>query len=117
MLIPDYYARLDGPDPLSALELVEPDVRFLIAVPSGEISGGFDELRDYITARPTGIGRVHRSLRCSTDRDIESVYGQVTERGVSIGSFSALGRVSEVGRLSHYQAFFHPEFAMLPAVS
>lgn len=117
MLIPDYYARLDGQEPLTGLELVDPDVRFLIVVPTGEVSGGYDALCDYITGRPVAIGREHRVLRGSRDGDLESVYGQVTEHGRSIGSFAALGRVTEGGRLSHYQAFFHPDFGMYPSVS
>jgi hypothetical protein len=117
MLVPEYYARLDGPEPLTGLHLVEPDIRFLIALPSGEVSGGHDELRAYIERRPVDAQRVHRILRRCVDDDLETVYGQVTEHGRSIGSFAAVGRVSESGRLSHYQAFFHPEFGMYPPVS
>jgi hypothetical protein len=33
VVIVDYFARLDGPDPMSGLELAEPDVEFLLALP------------------------------------------------------------------------------------
>ena len=36
MVIVDYYSRLDGAEPLSGLDLVEPDIEFLIALPGGE---------------------------------------------------------------------------------
>ena len=39
MIIEDYYARLDGPEPLTGLDLVEPDVEFLIALPGTEVRG------------------------------------------------------------------------------
>jgi hypothetical protein len=117
MLIPKYYSCLDGPTPLAGLEFVEPDIRFLIVVPSGEVSGGYDELCAYIERRPPDVERVHHVLRGNIDRDLETIYGQVTERGRSIGSFVSVGRVSESGRLSHYQAFFHPDFGMYPPVS
>ncbi|ABW12998.1 conserved hypothetical protein [Parafrankia sp. EAN1pec] len=115
MVIPEYFACLDGLQPLSGLELVEPDVEFLIALPDHEVSGcGKEDLGAYIAGRPA-VGRRHRVLRAVADRDLEMVYGQVVEGdGVGTGSFVSVGLVSPAGRLARYKSFFHPEFGMYP---
>ncbi|MGW4527551.1 nuclear transport factor 2 family protein [Amycolatopsis sp. NPDC004378] len=115
MIIEDYYARLDGPEPLSALDLVEPEVEFLIALPGNEIRGsGSADLKDYITARPA-VGRRHHVRRRGVDGDLELVYGIITEGdGRGTGSFSAVAEVSPAGRVRRYQVFFHPEFSLFP---
>ena len=90
MIIDDYYARLDGPEPLTGLDLVEPDVEFLIALPGTEVAGvGRDALRDYVARRPA-VGRRHTVLRRSTDGDLEMVYGVITEGdGRGTGAFTS----------------------------
>ncbi|BBG02719.1 MULTISPECIES: hypothetical protein [Pseudonocardia] len=115
MVIVDYYSRLDGPEPLSGLDLVEPDVEFLIALPNGEVTGsGRDDLAAYVSGRPP-VGRKHAVLRSSADGDLEMVYGVVTERdGRGTGAFSAVALVSPNGLVARYQAFFHPSFTMYP---
>ena len=115
MVIVDYFARLDGPDPMSGLELTEPDVEFLLALPDREVRGsGLDDLTAYIAGRPA-VGRKHVILRSSTDIDLEMVYGLVTEGdGQGTGSFVSVGLVSPGGRLARYQSFFHPVFGMFP---
>ncbi|GAB3150769.1 hypothetical protein GCM10027258_49340 [Amycolatopsis stemonae] len=115
MIIEDYYARLDGPEPLSALDLVEPEVEFLIALPGKEIRGsGPADLKDYIAARPD-VGRRHHVRRRGVDGDLELVYGIITEGdGRGTGSFSAAAEVSPAGRVRRYQVFFHPEFSLFP---
>ena len=115
MLIAEYFTRLDGPDPLSGLDLVEPDVEFLLALPDGQRTGqGRAALGEYIAGRPN-VGRRHRVLRRSRDGDLEMVYGIVVEgAGSGTGSFVSVGLVSPAGRLARYQSFFHPEFGMYP---
>ncbi|MBK1787421.1 nuclear transport factor 2 family protein [Prauserella cavernicola] len=115
MIIEDYYARLDGPRPLDGLELVEPDVAFLFALPGHEVSGtDRDDLKAYIEGRPP-VGRKHQVLRRSRDGDLEMVYGIVTEGdGRGTGSFSAVALLSSDRRVARYQAFFHPTFALFP---
>lgn len=116
MLIADYFARLDGESPLTGLELVEPDIEFLLALPGNEITGrGHDDLGAYISGRPA-VGRRHRVLRSAVDGELELVYGVVVEGAEETvtGAFTAVGLVSPNGRLARYQAFFHPTFSVLP---
>lgn len=115
VIIEDYYARLDGPEPLSALELVEPRVEFLIALPGNEVRGtGLADLTAYITARPD-VGRRHHVRRRGVDGELEMVYGLITEGdGRGTGSFSAAAEISPAGRVARYQVFFHPEFSIFP---
>lgn len=116
VLIADYFARLDGPEPLTGLELVEPDIEFLLALPGSEISGrGLDDLGSYISGRPA-VGRKHRVLRSCRDHELEMVYGVVVEgpEEKPTGSFASVGVVSPHDRLARYQAFFHPTFSMFP---
>jgi hypothetical protein len=115
VVIADYFARLDGPDPMSALELAEPDIEFLLALPDREVRGsGLDDLTAYISGRPA-VGRKHVVLRSSTDGDLEMVYGLVTEGdGHGTGSFVSVGLISPTGRLARYQSYFHPVFGMFP---
>ncbi|MEU7813110.1 nuclear transport factor 2 family protein [Pseudonocardia sp. NPDC049154] len=115
MIIEDYYAQLDGATPLAGLDLVEPDVEFLIALPGQEIRGsGRADLEAYIAGRPA-VGRRHRIVSRGTDGDLEMVYGIITEGdGRGTGSFSSVALVSPDKRLVRYQAFFHPTFGMFP---
>jgi hypothetical protein len=115
VVIADYFARMDGPDPMDALELAEPDIEFLLALPDQEVRGsGIEDLRAYISGRPA-VGRKHKVLRSSVDGDLEMVYGVVTEGdGRGTGSFVSVGLVSPAGRLARYQSFFHPVFGMFP---
>jgi hypothetical protein len=115
VVIADYFDRLDGPDPMRGLELVEPGIEFLLALPDREVRGsGLDDLGAYIAGRPD-VGRKHVILRSCVDRDLEMIYGIVTERdGQGTGSFVSVGLVSPAGRLARYQSFFHPVFGMYP---
>ncbi|SDG89726.1 hypothetical protein [Pseudonocardia oroxyli] len=115
MIIEEYYTRLDGPEPLSALDLAEPDIAFLIALPGAEVTGdGHADLQDYIEGRPA-VGRRHTVLRRSVDGDLEMVYGVITEGdGRGTGSFSSVALISPDKRVARYQAFFHPGFGMFP---
>jgi hypothetical protein len=115
MIVEEYLARLDGPEPLIGLELVEPDVEFLIALPGREVTGtGRDELGAYIAGRPA-VGRRHNLVRSAADGDLEMVYGFITEGdGRGTGSFVSVGLVSPDERIARYQSFFHPTFGMYP---
>ena len=115
MVIVDYFDRLDGPDPMSGLELAEPGIEFLLALPDREVRGsGLDDLGAYIAGRPA-VGRKHVILRSSVDGDLEMVYGVITEGdGRGTGSFTSVALISDDKRLARYQSFFHPVFGMYP---
>jgi hypothetical protein len=114
MIIEDYYGRLDGADPLSGLDLVAPDVEFLIAIPGQDVRGtGRADLEAYVAGRPA-VGRRHQVHRRAVDGDLEMVHGIVTEAdGRGTGSFTATALVTD-GLVSRYQAFFRPDFGMFP---
>ncbi|GAA4879224.1 nuclear transport factor 2 family protein [Actinomycetospora straminea] len=114
MIIEEYYERLDGADPLSGLDLVAPDVEFLIAIPGHDVRGsGRPDLEAYVAGRPA-VGRRHHVHRRAVDGDLEMVHGVVTEAdGRGTGSFTATALVAD-GLVTRYQAFFRPDFGMFP---
>jgi hypothetical protein len=110
MVLREYMACMDSADPEKALDWVEPDFRFLIALPGGEVSGrSRADFTAYIGGR-NATDRVHHILREAVDRDLETVYGVVTEAGRPIGAFHSAAVVSAAGRMARYQAFFSTSF-------
>lgn len=109
MVLHEYMACMDS-DPEKALDWVEPDFRFLIALPSGEVTGrSRADFAAYIAGR-NATERVHQILRSAVDRDLETVYGVVTESGRPVGAFHSAAVVSAAGRMARYQAFFSTSF-------
>ena len=110
MVLREYMACMDSADPEKALDWVEPDFRFLIALPGGEVTGrSRADFAAYIGGR-NATERVHHILREAVDRDLETVYGVVTESGRPIGAFHSAAVVSAAGRMARYQAFFSTSF-------
>jgi hypothetical protein len=115
MLIREYMARLDSHDPRSAMDLVEPDVTFLLVIPTGKVGGtSRDELWGYVSHRPP-VTRRHHVLRVASDDDFESVYGVVTDDGVETGAFHASARLSPAGRMQRYLVYFDASFRLFDA--
>jgi hypothetical protein len=115
MLIREYMARLDGDDPRSAMDLVEPDIAFLLVIPTGKVGGtSREELWGYVSRRPAVVRR-HHVLRTTSDGDFESVYGLVTDDGVETGAFHASARLSPEGRMQRYLVYFDPDFRLFDA--
>lgn len=113
MALRAYLASMDSQHPEQTLELLEPDFRFLIAVPGREITGTCrDDFAAYIAGR-NPVERAHEVLRYSRDGDTEIVYGVVTERGRYTGSFLSAAVVSPGGLLARYQAFFSTSFQLV----
>jgi hypothetical protein len=109
----EYLSCMDGQDPAKALELMEPDLRFLIALPSGEVAGTSKaDFAAYIGSR-NPVDRVHEILRYCADGDTEMVYGVVTEAGEPVGAFHSAAVVSPNGLLARYQSFFSTTFALI----
>lgn len=112
MVLREYMACMDGADPTKALDLMEPDLRFLIALPSGEVTGrSRDDFAAYIAGR-NAVQREHHILRAAVDRDLETVYGVVTESGRRIGAFHSAAVVSPGGLMARYQAYFSTSFEL-----
>jgi len=104
---------MDSTDPTTTLELLEPDFRFLIALPAGDATGASrDDFAKYIAGR-NAVAREHHLLRSSVDGDTETVYGVVTEQGRPVGAFLSAAVISENGLISRYQSYFTTAFQLV----
>lgn len=113
MVLREYMACMDSQDPDKALEYVEPDFRFLIALPGREVTGrSREDFARYIAGR-NAVDRVHHILRSAVDENFETVYGVVTESGEPVGAFHSAAVVSPAGKMARYQAFFTTSFELL----
>ncbi|RZB14434.1 nuclear transport factor 2 family protein [Streptomyces sp. F001] len=108
-----YMARMDSDHPETALELLTPDFRFLIALPGREATGrSRDDFAAYIAGR-NAVDRVHEILRHSRDGDLETVYGVVTESGKAMGSFLSAAVVTPDGLMARYQSYFTTTYDLI----
>ncbi len=114
MALREYLSAMDGQDPVKALDLMEPDLRFLIALPARDVSGvSKADFAAYIGGR-NAVDRVHEVVRYCADGDTEMVYGVVTEAGgTAVGAFHSAAVVSPNGLISRYQSFFSTSFALI----
>lgn len=108
-----YYRTLDGGRIEDALAMLDPRVRFVIALPSGARRGqGRAEMREYLSGR--GVpDRRHVVLREAGDEDVEFVYGKVTEGATTTGYFLAAVRLGTDKLISSYQVTFETEHVLL----
>ena len=115
MILPDYFAHLDGPDPMGGLRLVAPDVRYLIALPDRALEGnGRPDLAGYIGGRGVeGLGRVHRVLASAATDNVEFHYGAVEEHGTRIGMFLGAVRTTPEGQFDRYLNLFQTRVPLL----
>ncbi len=112
MVLREYMACMDSDNPDKALEYVEPDFQFLIALPGGQVTGrSKEDFAAYIAGR-NAVERVHHILRSVGEGDLEMVYGVVTEAGKPIGAFHSAAVVSPGGRMARYQSFFTTSFGL-----
>jgi hypothetical protein len=101
-----YFAALDGPEPLTCLELVDEDVSFSIhwsdGTKSREFTGGRDELARFTEAGDTR-GWAHHVLWSAQSGDVEFALGETRwEDGRRIGSFIAAAQLGPDGRMVRY---------------
>ena len=104
-----YFERLDGDDPLSALELVAEDVQFSIQWAaaanrkSSQFLGGMDELRGFTDAGDME-GWAHHVTWSGTDGDVEFALGETRydDTGERIGTFLAVAQLDGEGRMRRY---------------
>ena len=109
MVLTEYMERLDGADPGAALEVMEPDIEFVMVVPAGTIRGfGHDDYSDYIARRNAG-DRVHDVRAQAVDGNYEFVSGVVREAGLVLGTFLSTAVVSPAGKMSRYLVVFDTE--------
>ncbi len=112
-MIREYMARLDSDDPRSAMDLVEANVSFLLALPSGPVGGASrEELWGYVSNRPA-VTRRHHIARESSHGDFEAVYGVVTDDDVETGAFLASATVSSSGLMQRYLVHFDKDFRLV----
>ncbi|SRR5581483_3606310 len=114
MVLRDYMKRMDGPDPNQALECLEPDLQFVIALPSGQVRGASrEDFAGYIAGR-AAAGRAHHILREAVDGDLEFAVGVVTEDGEKRGTFISVATVSGAGLMRRYVSFFDQDLPLIP---
>jgi hypothetical protein len=86
---------------------MDPDLHFLIALPSGDVTGTSSaEFEAYIAGR-NPVDRVHHVLRYQVDADTELVFGYVTDAGQLVGTFLSAAVLRSTGTIRRYQTFFH----------
>lgn len=113
MMLPRYMSSMDSTDPTTTLALLEPDFRFLIALPAGDATGeSRDDFAKYIAGRGA-VAREHHLLRSSVDGDTETVYGVVTEKGEPVGAFLSAAVISANGLIARYQSYFTTSFQLV----
>jgi hypothetical protein len=101
-----YFAALDGPEPLSCLELVDESVSFSIhwsdGTKSREFTGGRDELARFTEAGDTS-GWAHHVLWSARTGDVEFALGETRwDDGRRIGTFIAAAQLGHDGRMVRY---------------
>jgi len=107
-----YFAALDGPDPLSCLELVDENVSFSIHWSDGEkgreFTGGRDELARFTEAGDTS-GWAHYVVRSAQSGDVEFALGETRwDDGRRIGTFTAVAQLGPDGRMVRYMTARSP---------
>jgi hypothetical protein len=113
MVLTEYMARMDGQNPAEALDLLEPALHFLLALPTGNVRGeSREDFAGYIANR-NPVDRAHHILRRAVDGDLEMVYGIVTEQGQPTGAFLSAARISSQGRMRSYLSFFDSSFHLI----
>jgi hypothetical protein len=114
MGLKDYMAAMDSDDPTTALDWLDDDIQYLLALPTAAVTGhSKKDFADYIDSR-NPIERVHHVVRHQVDGETEFAAGTVTEQGRFVGSFLSAATVSASGRLLRYESFFTPDFQLHP---
>jgi SnoaL-like protein len=110
-----YYRALDEGRIDEALQMLDPDVRFVMVLPAGTRRGhGRDDMGAYLGGR--GVpDRAHVVLRQSRDDDVEFLYGLVTDAGTPTGRFLSGVRLGPTGLIASYQVTFDAEHVLVDA--
>jgi hypothetical protein len=115
MILPKYYAHLDGPQPADGLDVATPDMRFYISMPGRALEGrSRDDLAEYIANRDAaGRGRVHQIRVSAKHENIEFHYGEVLEHGERTGVLLSAIRTTPDGRFDRYLNMFETTVPLL----
>lgn len=115
MILPQYYAHLDGPQPAEGLRLAAPDMRFLIAMPGRTVEGhSRDDLAEYVANRDaSGRDRVHHIRVSAINGNVEFHYGEVLEAGERKGVLLSAIRTTADGRFDRYLNLFETTVPLL----
>jgi hypothetical protein len=115
VILPRYYAHLDGPQPAEGLSLAAPDMRFLIAMPGQTVEGhSRDDLAQYIANRDaSGRDRVHQIRVSAVQDNVEFHYGEVLEGGRRTGVLLSAIRTTPDGRFDRYLNLFETTVPLL----
>ena len=108
-----YYRALDDGRIDDALQLLDPDLRFVMVLPSGTRRGhGREDMGAYLGGR--GVpDRAHVVIRQSRDDDVEFLYGRVTDGGTTTGRFLSSARVGADGLIVSYEVTFDTEHVLV----
>jgi hypothetical protein len=108
-----YYRAIDEDRIDDALELLDPEVRFLMVLPSGARRGhGRADMDGYLRGR--GVpDRRHVALRQVEDGDVGFYYGKVTEGGATTGRFLSGVRLGAEGLIESYEVTFDTEHVLV----
>lgn len=113
MGLPEYMAHLDAGREFEALALMEDDLSFLLALPTGRVTGtSKSDFERYVAGRRPAA-RVHNIQRHTLTDDLELVYGTVTEAGRPTGSFMSAAVLSAEGKIQRYQSYFDTDFSLI----
>lgn len=110
-----YYGAIDDDRIDDALAMLDPQVRFVMVLPSGVTRGhGRDDMAAYLGGR--GVpDRTHHLLRESRDGDLEFFYGKVTDGGTATGRFLSGAQIGPDGLITSYQVTFDTEHVLVDA--
>jgi hypothetical protein len=103
-----FFAALDGPEPLSSMEMVAADAEFAILFAtepgrrSGHFTGGPEELRSFTEAGDME-GWAHYVIAGSTVGNKEVVLGETrTDDGEVLGTFVCAVELDDEGLMKRY---------------
>jgi hypothetical protein len=103
-----YFRALDGPDPMSVLDMVSDDLRFALLFSTDASSanrqflGGRTELAAYLEQRGTPGWR-HEIIGTAVDGDVELAWGETRYPDGSLAAtFVGAGRLDADGKLERY---------------
>ena len=108
-----YYRAIDEDRIDDALAMLDPDVRFLMVLPSGARRGqGRADMDAYLRGRGVADRR-HVAVRQVQDDGVVFFYGRVTEGDTTTGRFLSGARVGADELITSYEVTFDTEHVLV----